>query len=343
MTKTVPTQEKLSKFPALEQRIYNLVLRTTLAMFADPYEYEETVILTSVGDAIFKATGNVPKNQGWKILFSDYKTEKQEEETTLPLVEVGQSISANLAPDQKMTKPPVPFTEGTLITAMKTAGKTLDDEEAQSILKDNEGIGTEATRANVLDVLKKRGYLVTEKNKLHVSQQGITLCKAVELEPLLTSPEMTAKWEKALKQISAKERTQENFLEQIKKFVSKIIHDVPTQMKQSDSLTSQVASQKDTEQQAELDAQIGICPICKTGKIVDKGKFYGCTNYKATDPCTFSLPKKWSEKALGKTAIKDLITKGETTKLKGFKSKKTGKKFDAKLTIKEGKLSFDFG
>lgn len=343
MTKTVPTQEKLSNFPALEQRIYNLVLRTTLAMFADPYEYEETVILTSVGDAIFKATGNVPKNQGWKILFSDYKTENQEEETTLPLVEVGQSISANLAPDKKMTKPPVPFTEGTLITAMKTAGKTLDDEEAQSILKDSEGIGTEATRANVLDVLKKRGYLLTEKNKLHVSQQGITLCKAVELEPLLTSPEMTAKWEKALKQISAKERTQENFLEQIKKFVSKIIHDVPTQVKQSESLTLQVASQKDTEQQAELDAQIGVCPICKTGKIVDKGKFYGCTNYKATDPCTFSLPKKWSEKALGKTAIKDLITKGTTTKLKGFKSKKTGKKFDAKLTIKEGKLSFDFG
>ncbi|AFT82603.1 DNA topoisomerase (plasmid) [Limosilactobacillus fermentum MTCC 8711] len=343
MTKTVPTQEKLSKFPALEQRIYNLVLRTTLAMFADPYEYEETVILTSVGDAIFKATGNVPKNQGWKILFSEYKTEKQEEETTLPPVEVGQSINANLAPDQKMTKPPVPFTEGTLITAMKTAGKTLDDEEAQSILKDNEGIGTEATRANVLDVLKKRGYLLTEKNKLHVSQQGITLCKAVELEPLLTSPEMTAKWEKALKQISSKERTQENFLEQVKKFVSKIIHDVPTQMKQSDSLTLQVASQKDTEQQAELDAQIGVCPICKTGKIVDKGKFYGCTNYKAPEPCTFSLPKKWSEKTLGKTAIKDLITKGTTTKLKGFKSKKTGKKFDAKLTIKEGKLSFDFG
>lgn len=343
MTKTVPTQEKLSKFPALEQRIYNLVLRTTLAMFADPYEFEETVIFTSIGDAVFKATGNVPKNQGWRVLFSDYKTEKPEEETTLPLVEVGQSISANLTPDQKMTKPPVPFTEGTLITAMKTAGKTLDDEEAQSILKDNEGIGTEATRANVLDVLKKRGYLLTEKNKLHVSQQGITLCKAVELEPLLTSPEMTAKWEKALKQISSKERTQENFLEQIKKFLSKIIHDVPTQMKQSDSLTLQVASQKDTEQQAELDAQIGICPICKTGKIVDKGKFYGCTNYKATDPCTFSLPKKRSEKTLGKTAIKDLITKGTTTKLKGFKSKKTGKKFDAKLTIKEGKLSFDFG
>ncbi|WP_432707588.1 topoisomerase C-terminal repeat-containing protein [Leuconostoc citreum] len=85
---------------------------------------------------------------------------------------------------------------------------------------------------------------------------------------------------------------------------------------------AQVANQKNTEQQEEIDAQIGTCPICNTGKIVDKGKLYGCTNYKADELCTFSLPKKWSEKNLGKTAIKDLITKGQTTKLKGFKSKK---------------------
>ncbi|MGY4790942.1 DNA topoisomerase III (plasmid) [Pediococcus pentosaceus] len=332
MTKTVPTQEKLSKFPALEQRIYNLVLRTTLAMFADPYEYEETVILTSVGDAIFKATGNVPKNQGWKILFSDYKTEKQEEETTLPLVEVGQSISANLAPDQKMTKPPAPFTEGTLITAMKTAGKTLDDEEAQSILKDNEGIGTEATRANVLDVLKKRGYLLTEKNKLHVSQQGITLCKAVELEPLLTSPEMTAKWEKALKQISAKERTQENFLEQIKKFVAKLIADVPTQLTGSAAIKQQI----DHQQQAQKAAEVFLETPQAT--VLNKQKFYIVKSKQGED---FTLPKKWSSKTLGKTAIKALVTKGETSKLKGFKSKK-GKSFDAKLKLDGHKLSFDF-
>lgn len=332
MTKTVPTQEKLSKFPALEQRIYNLVLRTTLAMFADPYEYEETVILTSVGDAIFKATGNVPKNQGWKILFSDYKTEKQEEETTLPLVEVGQSISANLAPGQKMTKPPAPFTEGTLITAMKTAGKTLDDEEAQSILKDNEGIGTEATRANVLDVLKKRGYLLTEKNKLHVSQQGITLCKAVELEPLLTSPEMTAKWEKALKQISAKERTQENFLEQIKKFVAKLIADVPTQLTGSAAIKQQI----DHQQQAQKAAEVFLETPQAT--VLNKQKFYIVKSKQGED---FTLPKKWSSKTLGKTAIKALVTKGETSKLKGFKSKK-GKSFDAKLKLDGHKLSFDF-
>lgn len=332
MTKTVPTQEKLSKFPALEQRIYNLVLRTTLAMFADPYEYEETVIFTSIGDAVFKATGNVPKNQGWRVLFSDYKTEKPEEETTLPLVEVGQSISANITPDQKMTKPPVPFTEGTLITAMKTAGKTLDDEEAQSILKDNEGIGTEATRANVLDVLKKRGYLLTEKNKLHVSQQGITLCKAVELEPLLTSPEMTAKWEKALKQISAKKRTQENFLEQIKKFVEKLIADVPTQLTGSAAIKQQINHQQQAQKVAEVFLETPQVTV------INKQKFYIVKPKQGKD---FTLPKKWSSKTLGKTAIKALVTKGETSKLKGFKSKK-GKSFDAKLKLDGHKLGFDF-
>lgn len=342
LTKTVPTTEKLNSLSKLEKQVYDMVLRTTLAMFAEPYEYEETTILTQVGQADFKATGKVPTKAGWKALF-ETKTKKDKEETILPKVATGQAITANLNADKKLTKAPVPFTEGTLITAMKTAGKTLDDEEAQSILKDSEGIGTEATRANVLDVLKKRGYLLTEKNKLHVSEQGITLCKAVELEPLLTSPEMTAKWEVALKQISQKQRTQENFLGQIQKFIQKLLTEVPEQMQKSESLTQQVATQKTAESEAKKDAEIGICPICKHGKIVDKGKFYGCTNYKAEQPCKFTLPKKWSDKTLPKTAVKDLITKGETTKLKGFKSKKTGKKFDAKLTIKEGKLSFDFG
>ncbi|WP_057871030.1 type IA DNA topoisomerase [Liquorilactobacillus ghanensis] len=342
MTKTVPTKEKLAALPKLQQQIYDLVLRTTLAMFAEPYEYEETNILIAVAKANFKATGNVPTKQGWKTLFNENSQKKDSKNITLPAVKKGQQVQVDLKTPQKETTPPVPFSEGTLITAMKTAGKTLDDEEAQSVLKDVEGIGTEATRANVLEVLKKRGYLITQKNKLHVSDQGVTLCKAVELEPLLTSPAMTAKWELALKQISQKKRTQDNFLEQIKKFVTKMIHDVPGQMEQSKSLTDQVKKQQVSEVKANEQAQLGTCPLCKQGKIVDKGRFYGCTNYKADKSCKFTLPKKWSEKTIGKTAIKALITKGTTTKLKGFKSKKTGKKFDAKLKLTNGKISFDF-
>lgn len=342
MTKTVPTVEKLHSLSKLEQQVYNLVLRTTLAMFADPYEYEETTILTKVGEAIFKATGKVPTNQGWKLLFNTDAEKPDKEDIILPAVAKGQAIKADLGTDRKLTKAPVPFTEGTLITAMKTAGKTLDDEEAQAVLKDTEGIGTEATRANILDGLKKRGYLFIQKNNVHVSEQGTTLCKAVELEPLLTTPEMTAKWEVALKQIGQKKRTQENFLGQIKRFVQKLVTEVPEQMQQSESLTQLVASQKTAESEAKKEDEIGICPICKQGEIVDKGNFYGCTNYKADQPCKFTLPKKWSNKTITKTIVKTLLTKGTTNKLKGFQSKKTGKEFSAKLVLKSGKLAFEF-
>lgn len=331
MTKTVPSQEQLAKLSKLEQQVYDLVLRTTLAMFADPYEYEETTIITQVGDANFKATGKVPTKQGWQALFDDHKVDQQEA-ATLPIVHQGDQVQANLQTPQKETTPPVPFTEGTLITAMKTAGKTLDDEEAQAILKDVQGIGTSATRANILEILKKRGYLVTEKNKLHVSEAGITLCKAVELEPLLTSPEMTAKWEQALQQISTEERTPDNFLSQIKKFVAKLIADVPTQLTGSAAIKQQI----DHQQQAQKVAEVFLETPQVT--VINKQKFYIVKPKQGED---FTLPKKWSSKTLGKTAIKALVTKGETSKLKGFKSKK-GKSFDAKLKLDGHKLSFDF-
>ncbi|CDN29081.1 K03169 DNA topoisomerase III [Lactiplantibacillus plantarum] len=331
MTKVVPTKEKLASLPKLQQQVYDLVLRTTLAMFADPYEYEETTIITQVGDANFKATGKVPTKQGWQALFDDHKAEQQEL-ATLPLVHQGDQVQANLQTTQKETTPPVPLTEGTLITAMKTAGKTLDDEEAQAILKDVQGIGTSATRANVLEVLKKRGYLVTEKNKLHVSEAGITLCKAVELEPLLTSPEMTAKWEQALQQISTEERTPDNFLSQIKNFVAKLIADVPTQLTGNAAIKQQINHQQQAQKSAEVFLET------PQATVLNKQKFY---IVKPKQGENFTLPKKWSSKTLGKTAIKALVTKGETSKLKGFKSKK-GKSFDAKLKLDGHKLSFDF-
>lgn len=331
MTKTVPSQEQLAKLSKLEQQVYDLVLRTTLAMFADPYEYEETTIITQVGDANFKATGKVPTKQGWQALFDDHKADQQEA-ATLPLVHQGDQVQANLQTLQKKTTPPVPFTEGTLITAMKTAGRSLDDEASVAILKDVEGIGTEATRANILEVLKNRGYLVTEKNKLHVSEAGITLCKAVELEPLLTSPEMTAKWEQALQQISTEERTPDNFLSQIKKFVAKLIADVPTQLTGNAAIKQQINHQQQAQKSAEVFLET------PQATVLNKQKFYIVKPKQGED---FTLPKKWSSKTLGKTAIKALVTKGETSKLKGFKSKK-GKSFDAKLKLDGHKLSFDF-
>ncbi|MBS0935713.1 type IA DNA topoisomerase [Lactiplantibacillus plantarum] len=341
MTEQVPTAAKLKQLSVLEQQVYDLVLRTTLAMFAAPYEYDETTIISSVGQADFKATGKVPTQQGWQALFTTRIGTDDSKAKTLPAVTIGQPVQAEITTPQKKTTPPASFTEGTLITAMKTAGKTLDDEQAQTTLKAVEGIGTEATRANILEGLKQRGYLVIKKNQVHVSEVGVTLCQAVALEPLLTSPEMTAQWEMALKEIGQQQREPASFIAQIQKFVQKLLAEFPTQFNTDVTLKQQLQQHQQVQEQAKKAATLGRCPACRTGEIIAHDKFYGCTNYRAKTPCKFTLPKKFASKTLGVTAIKDLITVGETKKLKGFKSKK-GKPFEARIKLIDGKLEFDF-
>lgn len=344
VTKTVPSRDKLASLTDLEQQVYDLVLKTTMAMFAGDYQYEETSILTCVGQAMFKTTGRVPGNLGWKQLFTDVVEDESEDDemAVLPPVTIGQSVQVDINPVQKQTKPPVPYTEGTLITAMKTAGKTVADEASQDILKETEGIGTEATRANVLESLKNHGYLVVEKNKLHVSMQGITLCQAVALQPLLTSAEMTATWEKALKEIGTQTRTQADFLGQIQRFIQKLVNEVPTQLATDARIQTQINAQVAAQAKAEESAKLGTCPKCHAGQVVARAKFYGCDQYRANG-CDFSLPKQWSGKKITPTIVKTLIKDRRTKPLDGFISQKTERKFKAALILNDdGKLGFDF-
>lgn len=129
-----------------------------------------------------------------------HQVKKKEAQTLPPIVE-NEEAEVELKSMEKETQPPKPYTEGTLITAMKTAGKTLDNDEAQEILKEVEGIGTEATRANIIENLKQKHYIEVNKNEITVTPKGITLCKAVANEPLLTSAEMTARWEGYLRKL----------------------------------------------------------------------------------------------------------------------------------------------
>ncbi|MGA3557956.1 DNA topoisomerase III, partial [Lactiplantibacillus plantarum] len=117
------------------------------------------------------------------------------------------------------------------------------------------------------------------KNELHVSGTGVTLCQAVALEPLLTSPSMTAKWELALKEIGEEKRTPENFLGQIKLLIQKLLKEVPEQFAQNADLQTQLVTQQQVAQKQQAQAAVGVCPVCKTGEISDRGKFYGCSNY----------------------------------------------------------------
>lgn len=328
----VPTKQvaKLETLNEQERNIYEEVIRTTLAMFAPDYEYEETKVEVHVNGLIFEKTGKVEKKKGWKALFQQEKENKNEQEALLPSMEEGERCNVDVIMKEGMTQAPKPYTEGALIQVMKRAGKEVKDEEAKDILKETEGIGTEATRAAIIETLKYQKYIEVKKNIVHVTEKGKILCQAVE-GTLLASPEMTAKWESYLKKIGQGNGSQDSFLLKIKDFLQSLIDNAPKQM---DSLQGQV--EKLTEE-----SSVGSCPVCQKGKVIDKGKFYGCSRYR--EGCTFTLPKTFCGKTLSKTHIKALTEGKRTPLIKGFKSKK-GKAFDAYLSfdLNTGKMKMEF-
>lgn len=340
-TKKVINQSDFDGLKPLEQNIYKIVLERTIAMFLEPYTYDETNIFITVGQLEFKAIGKTEKNKGWKKLFDDGE-KKEQEENKFPVLKENDVVSALTKSIEKKTTPPKPFTEGTLITAMKNVNKELDEDETEDIevLKEVEGIGTEATRANIIETLKSKEYIKVEKNNLVVTAKGVTLCSAVSFENLLKTPSMTAKWETMLKRVGKGEVSQDKFLMNIKKFIAHLIESVP-QAFESPEMAAMMGIVEKQEEQEKQAAAIGKCPICQK-LVVDKGSFYGCEGYNSEAKCMFSLPKKYSKKTLTKTSLKQLLEKGITGEIKGFESQK-GKKFDAKLKLtEEYKLKFEF-
>ncbi|SFE33806.1 DNA topoisomerase-3 [Lentibacillus persicus] len=316
-TKQVPDKQDLTD---KECTIYREVVATTLAMFAGDYEFEETKVEVETNGLCFEKTGKVELKKGWKALFKedtdDTKNKDEQEDTVLPSMQEGESCNVAINISERKTKPPKAYTQGQLINVMKQAGKEIDDESLQHTLKENEGIGTEATRANILDTLKKQQYIAINKNKVSVTKKGQMLCQAVE-GTLLASPEMTAKWETYLHKIGQNEGSQEHFISKIKQMLESLLKEAPAKLQTLESQFQEVKEQ----------STLGDCPICG-GEIEDKGKFYGCSHYR--DGCTFTLPKRFLGKTISEANIKKLLAGNKTNLMKGFKSKK-GKKFDAYL------------
>lgn len=170
-------------------------------------------------------------------------------------------------------------------------------------------------------------YLKTSKVP-RSTEKGISLCEVIKEDPIANAS-MTAKWEKYLYKIKEKQGTQEAFIDSIERFIEHTINTVPDNFKNSDI---QQYAKKIMD-----DKVIGICPKCQQN-ILDKGKFYGCDDY---PNCKFTLPKKWSGKTIPKKNIQELLEKGITSEIKGFKSKK-GKAFNTKLKIENNKITFNF-
>ena len=313
-TRTVPDFTKLSK---KEIEAYKTIVYRTLSIFETPYIFNETTIITNINSISFKTTGKIEKSLGWKRLLVD---NDKEQDKPLPNVVKGDKVQSELEVKEGNTSPPKHYTEGTLITSMKNVGRIVENEEDKGILKETEGIGTEATRANVIETLKKQEYILIEKNKIIVSEKGKTLCNVLKGNEI-TNAELTAKWEKYLRKIRQNEGTQEVFLESIIRFINHLI--------ESASKTFNDSEIKDNVKEIDNKNKVGDCPKCKEN-VIDKGKFYGCSSYPT---CKFTLSKDFRKKKLTKKNISDLLEKKETivTNLKS----KSDKKYNAKVVMND--------
>lgn len=331
-TKKIPTATALTKLSSNERKLYEEVLRTTLAMFHTNYLYTETKITTTVNDLPFFTTGKTERDLGWKALFPSAKKEK---EASLPLLEKNEQVQSKIGIHAGKTTPPKPYTEGQLITLMKTCGKFVEDKEENEILKEVEGLGTEATRSGIIETIKRHGYIHVSKNIVSITDKGRILCEAIE-GSLLASPSMTAKWETYLKKVGNGEGASDYFLGNITKFINSLIDNVP---KQIETTTFQVKSIPSTKKTRQKSVSLAPCPTCKKGEIVTRKGFYGCSAYK--EGCKQTFPGIFLKKKITPTQVKNLCTKGETNIIKGFTSKNGGK-FDAALKLEDGKIVFDF-
>ncbi|WP_312506262.1 DNA topoisomerase III [Lysinibacillus sp.] len=328
-TRKVPTEKALQSMNTDERNVYFEIINTTLAMFHQDYEYDEKTIITNVKNVEFKTVGKTELVKGWKELFSSDK-DVQARDESLPVVSKDEMVQCQVAILEGTTTPPKPYTEGQLITMMKTCGKSVENEEEIEVLKSIEGIGTEATRSGIIETIKKHGFIEVRKNIVNIMPKGELLCRAIE-GTLLSSPSMTAKWEIYLHKIGRGEGSAKHFIDSIGKFINQLIQDVPQQL---ESLTIEAEHFKPAAAK-----EIVTCPTCKVGKIGLRKSFYGCSNYK--NGCKQTFPERLLGKKLTEKNIHDLCKMGKTAVMKGFKSK-NGKPFNAALRLVEGKIEFEF-
>ncbi|WP_338786580.1 DNA topoisomerase III [Metabacillus sp. FJAT-53654] len=334
----IPTEQVKDpkRLSADEQKMYDMIVRRLIAAHYESAIFDYSTLTTLVdGRAEFITKGKQQIQEGWrKVIFQADK----EKDQLLPNVSKGNSGHVHkVEAKEGKTQPPKRYTEGQLITLMKTAGKYLDNDELEKVLSKVEGLGTEATRAGIITMLKDRKYIDIKKNQVYATDKGKVLIAAIG-DHILASPEMTAKWEQRLSEIGEGQASPSLFMEQTKKLSTKIVSDAITVAPNWSFEGLKVDSIQRTSSRYTIGKKVGKCKLCD-GDIVDKGEFYGCANYK-TIKCTFTISKKILGKKISQTNIQKLLNEGNSNLIKGFK--KGEKTFDAKLEWKEGKIQFLF-
>lgn len=325
----IPTGVPAQGLTDFEKKVYDLIARSFIAVFYPDCKFLTTTVLGKAADVEFKVSGKVITDPGWKVVMtrekSETNTESKEdseeskgdnvEEKTLPVFNVGESGPHTPSLMDKWTTPPKPYTEATLLRAMETAGKLVDDEELRDALKEN-GIGRPSTRAAIIETLFKRHYITKSRKALSATQTGVELIHIIH-EELLKSAELTGRWEKKLREIEKKKYSAAQFLEELKQMVAEIVDQVrkdtsnrnvtvevpqPQEKKKTPRSSNAPAGfRPKTASKAKTrtaptpapsavaesgDQWVGLpCPVCKVGHIIKGKTAYGCSRWK--EGCTY--------------------------------------------------------
>ncbi len=333
----IPTEQvpNLASLNADEQKLYDLVVKSLIAAHYEKSISEYTTIITLVDKrATFQSKGKVQLQEGWRKVIPS----AEKGDPVLPILVQGEKgIVAKVTVKESKTQPPKRYTEGQLITLMKTAGKEMEDKELEKVLMKTEGLGTEATRAGIITMLKDRKYIDVNKNLVYATAKAKILIAAVGNE-LLASPEMTAKWEQRLKQISEGSASPKQFMDQSNKMISHLITEA---VKESDEWTFD-EDLKETfvprQYKKASPTKLGTCKLCGGSSLI-KAVFTDVRTIKK-QVVQFTISKKIKGKPITQKQVKKLLNEGMTDVIDGFKGK--DKEFSAKITWLENEKKIQF-
>jgi DNA topoisomerase-3 len=321
-----------------ERRVFDLIAKRFLAVFHPPARYARTTVITVVEEERFRTRGKITLEAGWRGVYgleADHERQSEEEEKEggeIPVLQEGQTVRCIAAEiEDKMTKPPPRYTEATLLSAMETAGKLIEEEELREAMKES-GLGTPATRAETIETLIRREYIERVGKDLQATPKGIQVVTMLE-EHKLTSPELTGDWEHKLSDIERGRGDRKAFMNGIADFTKETVE--------------QIAA-LDKEKLRPVRVELGPCPRCGavTGEIIkENSKAYGCTSWKSREEvgCGFVIWKRVASRTLTPEIARQLIEERRTREvLSGFRSR-NGKPFRARLVLNdEDKIEFEF-
>ena len=290
-----------------EKLVYDMVAKRFIAAFYPDCEFATTTVMARIGQFEFKATGKVIVKEGWREVYKRERPLAEEEKSgqadddngIMPAFTVGESGPHEPSLLKKSTQPPKPYTEGTLLRAMETAGKLVDDDELRDAMKEN-GIGRPSTRAAIIETLFKRRYIRKERKSLSATQAGVQLIDTIH-EPLLKSAKLTGLWESKLRQIERGQYSAAQFIDELKQMVGEIVLNVLRDNSGGSIVVEQehrskpkapvgAAAEKPRKPRAPRIRSIGeiVCPQCGKGHIVKGRTAYGCSEYRSG--CPLRLP-----------------------------------------------------